>query len=46
MAMRDLKSRGERDDAKKRMKPGQALAEAKREKLAIQPSQGKKVVFD
>ena len=46
IAMRDLKSKEGRDDKKKRVKPGQALAEAKREKLAIQPSQGKKVVFD
>lgn len=30
----------------KRQKPGAALADAKREKVAIQPAQGKKITFD
>ena len=44
--LRDQKAKEERDNSKRRVKPGAALADAKREKMAILPAAGKKVVFE
>jgi hypothetical protein len=38
--------REEKKKIPKRQKPGAALADAQREKIAIQPSQGKKITFE
>lgn len=45
-ALRDQKAQEDRSNSKRRVKPGAALADAKREKMAILPAAGKKVVFD
>lgn len=45
-ALRDQKAKEDRGNSKKRVKPGAALADAKREKVAILPAAGTKVVFD
>jgi RNA recognition motif-containing protein len=45
-ALRDQKAKEDRSSLKRRVKPGAALADAKRENMAILPAAGKKVVFD